>query len=353
MDSRQQTRRYFFGKAASGLGIAALANLLPRRREPHRDSRTSRPRPSASSTCSSPAARRRWSCSTTSRSWQTLANTELPDSIRMGQRLTGMTSAQTSFPVAPSLFKFQQHGKSGAWVSELMPHLAKVADDLCFVKSMYTEQINHDPGGDVLPDRLSTRRTPVHRLVAGVRTRQREQGPAGVRRDDLAGQRQSQRSAAGRPPVGQRISAHEVSGREVPFRRRSGALPLRPAGIQRARAAAIHRRPGRAEPAGARGVGRPGDRDAHRAIRDGVQDANVGAGADRSLEGAGQHVRALRSRRAPARHLRGELSAGPAALAERGVRFVQLFHRGWDQHTLLPKQLPGQAQGHRPGVRRA
>src|SRR5690348_7039175 len=70
---------------------------------------------------------------------------QLPDSIRKGQRLTGMTATQTSFPVAPSKFRFARHGQSGAWVSELMPHLSKVADDLCFVKSMFTEAINHDP----------------------------------------------------------------------------------------------------------------------------------------------------------------------------------------------------------------
>ncbi len=69
----------------------------------------------------------------------------LPDSIRQGQRLTTMTSGQKSFPVAPSIFKFAQHGKSGAWLSELMPHLATVVDDLCFIKSMRTEAINHDP----------------------------------------------------------------------------------------------------------------------------------------------------------------------------------------------------------------
>src|SRR5260370_18865140 len=74
-----------------------------------------------------------------------LRGTELPDSIRMGQRLTGMTATQSNFPVAPSMFKFAQYGQSGAWLSELMPHTAKVADDLCFIKSMYTEQINHDP----------------------------------------------------------------------------------------------------------------------------------------------------------------------------------------------------------------
>jgi len=70
---------------------------------------------------------------------------ELPDSVRQGQRLTGMTATQSSFPVAPSLFKFAQHGHSGAWVSDLMPHTAGMVDSLCFVKSMNTEQINHDP----------------------------------------------------------------------------------------------------------------------------------------------------------------------------------------------------------------
>ena len=56
---------------------------------------------------------------------------ELPDSIRQGQRLTGMTATQTSFPVAPTIFDFKQYGQSGAWISELMPHVAAIADDLC------------------------------------------------------------------------------------------------------------------------------------------------------------------------------------------------------------------------------
>lgn len=70
---------------------------------------------------------------------------DLPESVRQGQRLTGMTSGQSSFPLAPSLFSFKQHGQSGAWVSDLMPYTAKVADELCFIKSMHTEAINHDP----------------------------------------------------------------------------------------------------------------------------------------------------------------------------------------------------------------
>ena len=69
----------------------------------------------------------------------------LPESVRMGQRLTGMTSGQKTFPLAGSIFKFQQYGECRAWVSELMPYTSKIVDDLCFVKSMYTEAINHDP----------------------------------------------------------------------------------------------------------------------------------------------------------------------------------------------------------------
>ena len=86
---------------------------------------------------------------------------DLPPSVRMGQRLTGMTSGQANFPMVPSKFKFAQHGKSGAWVSELLPHTAKIVDDVAVIKSMHTEAINHDPAitlcqtGHQLPGRPS------------------------------------------------------------------------------------------------------------------------------------------------------------------------------------------------------
>ena len=70
---------------------------------------------------------------------------ELPESVRQGQRLTGMTAGQTSFPLAGSIFDFKQYGNSGTWVSDLLPHTSKIVDELCFVRSMYTEAINHDP----------------------------------------------------------------------------------------------------------------------------------------------------------------------------------------------------------------
>ncbi|HUY31309.1 MAG TPA: DUF1501 domain-containing protein [Pirellulales bacterium] len=70
---------------------------------------------------------------------------DLPDSVRMGQRLTTMTSGQARFPVAPSKYQFAQHGQCGMWVTELLPHTAKIVDEMCFIRSMHTEAINHEP----------------------------------------------------------------------------------------------------------------------------------------------------------------------------------------------------------------
>ncbi len=90
-----------------------------------------------------------------------LYDKDLPESIRQGQRLTTMTSGQSRFPIAPSKYSFQQYGESGAWVSELLPHTAKMVDDLAIIKTMHTEAINHDPAityictGHELPGRAS------------------------------------------------------------------------------------------------------------------------------------------------------------------------------------------------------
>lgn len=89
------------------------------------------------------------------------AGKDLPDSVRKGQRLTGMSSGQATLPVAPSIYKFDRYGRSQTWVSELLPHTARVVDELCIVKSLYTEAINHDPAitffqtGNQLPGRPS------------------------------------------------------------------------------------------------------------------------------------------------------------------------------------------------------
>jgi hypothetical protein len=144
------TRRHFFKTCGVGLGTAALASLLqesgwaqsdePRLGVPH----------------FAPKAKRviylfqsggpsQLDLFDAKPKLEKLRGQNLPDSIRQGQRLTGMTAYQSNFPTAPSLFKFAQHGQSGAVLSELLPHTAKVADDICLIRSMHTEQINHDP----------------------------------------------------------------------------------------------------------------------------------------------------------------------------------------------------------------
>ena len=98
---------------------------------------------------------------------------DLPESIRKGQRLTTMTSGQTRFPIAPSMFKFQQHGQAGAWVSELLPHTARIVDDLAIVKSIHTEAINHDPAITYILHRQPAARPAEPRGLAQLRPRQR------------------------------------------------------------------------------------------------------------------------------------------------------------------------------------
>src|SRR6267378_7814307 len=90
-------------------------------------------------------------------------DTDLPDSIRMGQRLTTMTSGQSRFPIAPSIYQFKQYGKAGIWFSELLANTAQVADELAVIKSVHTEAINHDPAvtyiqtGNQIPGKPSVR----------------------------------------------------------------------------------------------------------------------------------------------------------------------------------------------------
>src|SRR6266850_39360 len=149
------TRRHFFSRSSAGVGIEALASLMSR--DLRAADQTGRSSAALPDLPHFPAKAKRviylFQSGAPSQmelfdykpKLADLRGTELPDSIRQGQRLTGMTSRQSSFPVAPCKFKFAQHGKSGAWVSELMPHTAQVVDELCFVKSMHTEAINHDP----------------------------------------------------------------------------------------------------------------------------------------------------------------------------------------------------------------
>jgi hypothetical protein len=146
------TRRHFLGKVSLGLGSVALGSLLI----PDLFSKAEGPVQSLGLPHFAPKAKRviylfqnGAPSQLESFDYKPMLNKmmgeELPASIRMGQRLTGMTSGQAKFPLVGSHFKFNQYGKSGAWVSEIFPNIAKVVDDICFIKSMHTEAINHDP----------------------------------------------------------------------------------------------------------------------------------------------------------------------------------------------------------------
>jgi len=143
-----QTRRHFFSRSAKGIGTVALASLLERDAQasmglpgmPHHTAKAKRVLFLHQS--GGPSQIDLFDYKPQMSKHQ---GVDLPASIRMGQRITGMTSGQSTFPVASTVFKFAQHGQQGAWVSELLPHTAKVIDQLCVIKSMHTDAINHDP----------------------------------------------------------------------------------------------------------------------------------------------------------------------------------------------------------------
>ncbi len=142
------TRRQFFGRTAQGIGALALTSLLPQLAwgEDHKlhglDHPAKAKRIIYLFQAGGPAQQDLFDYKPLLRK---MHGQPLPESVRHGQRLTAMSANQSVIPLAGSPFEFAQHGQSGAWMSELFPHLKDVADDLCFVKSMFTEAINHDP----------------------------------------------------------------------------------------------------------------------------------------------------------------------------------------------------------------
>ena len=147
-----QTRRHFFGKSATGLGAAALSSLLMR------DGLAAGPSGGGvlGSPHHTPTAKRviylfMSGAPSQMDMWdykpklQDYYDQDMPDSVVNGQRFTTMTSGQARFPIAPSIFKFAQHGEARTWASELVPHTASIADKIAVVRSLHTDAINHDP----------------------------------------------------------------------------------------------------------------------------------------------------------------------------------------------------------------
>lgn len=266
-----------------------------------------------------------------------LRATELPDSIRRGQRLTGMTAGQSSFPIAPSIFNFSQRGHSGAWVSDLLPHTARIVDELCFIRTMQTEAINHDPAITFFQTgfQLAGRPSIGSWLSYGLGN-ENENLPAFV----------ALVSGNGGQPLYDRLWG-------------SGFLPSKHQGVK------------------FRSVGDPVlnlsnpqglDATMRRQTLDDITKLNeiryreFGDPEIRTriaqyelayrMQSSVPELTDLKTEPESTFELYGQAAKQPGSfahncllarrLAERGVRFVQLFHRGWDQHTDLPVKLKQQ-----------
>jgi hypothetical protein len=339
-DHLMMTRRYFFGRLGLGLGTAALASLLKENGYgqsglPHFTPKAKRviylfqaggpsqlelfdPKPAL----------------------EKLRGQDLPESIRMGQRLTGMTAYQYSFPTAPSFYKFARHGKSGAWLGELLPHTAKVVDRLCFIRSMHTEQINHDPAitFSLTGFQLAGRPSLGSWVAYGL----------GSENKDL-------------PAFIVMISVGRTGGDQPLYDRLwgSGFLPSGYQGVK------FHNGPDPvlylSNPPGI-------DRKVRRQFLDDLGEMNrINAqefGDPEILSRVAQYEMAYRmqasvpgltdlakepektfERYGPDARKPGTFAFNcilARRLVERGVRFIQLFHRGWDQHGALPTNIAKQ-----------
>ena len=343
------TRRHFFGRTAQGIGMAALASLFGQ--DAQADSVTGAKTygglpglphfaPKAKRVIylfqsGGPSQMELFDYKPRLTEFQ---GQDLPESVRKGQRLTGMSATQSSFPLVPSKFAFAQHGNSGAWLSELLPYTAKIADQLTFIKSLHTVAINHDPAVTFIQtgSQIAGRPSIGAWLAYGI----------GSQTEDL-------------PAFVVMISPGKGTGGQPLYDRLwgSGFLPSRYQGVK------------------FRSVGDPvlylsnpegfnaDDRRRFLNALDKLDQINLDNFGDPEISTRiAQYEMAFRMQTSVPEltdlakepphifELYGEDAKTPGTfaancllarrLAERGVRFIQLFHRDWDHHGNLPRDLP-------------
>jgi hypothetical protein len=337
------TRRHFFGRTSTGIGIAALASLLPDELLadgglpglPHFPAKAKRIIYLFQS-----GAPSQLELFDYKPKLKDLRATELPSSIRQGQRLTGMTAAQTSFPVAPSLFNFAQHGNSGAWVSELMPHTAKIVDRLCFIKSMNTEAINHDPAVTFFQTgfQLAGRPSMGAWLSYGL----------GSENKDLPAFVVMVSTGISDQPLYDRLwGSGFLPSRYQGVKLRAGGDPVlylsNPQGMDDGARRRFVEDLGKINQISLDEFGDPeiATRIAQYEMAYKMQ-SSVPELTDFSKEPESVFDLYGPDARKPGTFAANCLLA--RRLAERGVRFIQLYHRGWDQHVKLPKNIVGQCK---------
>ena len=267
---------------------------------------------------------------------------EVPESIYPAERKTTMTSGQASFPCAPSTLKFTRHGQAGTWLSEPLRHLAQVIDDVCVIKSMHTDAINHDPAatlfqtGSVLPGRPSMGAWVSYGLGSG-----NANLPAFVALTSNG------RAKAGQPLYDRLWGAGFLPGRFQGVKFRGQGDPIldlyNPAGVTRAQRRRMLDALGKLNRDQAGRFSDP-------AIATRIAQYELAFRMQMSVP------ELIDVQREP-QHILDQY--GPDAtkvgryayncllarrLAERGVRFIQLYHRGWDAHNNAPKQVPAQCR---------
>ena len=344
------TRRHFFKAGGLGLGTAALASVM---------GQTAAAAPASSAgglpglphfapkakraiwlfMAGAPCQQDMWDHKPEMEDW---FDKDLPESVRAGQRLTTMTSGQSRFPIAPSKFKFSRHGETGTEVSELLPHTAGKVDDLALIKSVWTEAINHDPAityittGNQLPGRASLGAWLSYGL--------------GNENENL-------------PSFVVMTPSWSKKGAQALYQRLwgNGFLPSKHQGVAlRAKGDPVLYL---SNPEGI-------DRSLRRRMLDSLSRLNQAeyerAGDPETLARIAQYEMAFRMQASVPEltDTSGETQAtldlyGPEVhkpgtfadsclkarrMVERGVRFVQIFHRGWDQHGNVAGDLPGQCR---------
>jgi hypothetical protein len=338
------TRRHFFGRTSVGLGAAALSTLLAGKAQAA-DALPGLPHfpPTAKRVIYlfQHGAPSQLDLFDYKPGLQARRGTELPDSIRMGQRLTGMTAYQAKFPTAPSLFKFAQQGESGTWLSELLPYTAKVADDLCIVKSLQTEAINHDPAVTFFQTGFQIAGRPsIGAWISYGLGAESEDLPAFV---VMVSQGLGNSQALADRQWGSGFLPTKFQG--VKFR--SGADPV----------LYLSNPPGYSDEARKTflaDLARMNELTYHE-----YQDPEVSTRISQyemafRMQHSVPELTDLSKEPPSTFEMYGPDSRTPGTyaancilarrLAERGVRFIQLFHRGWDQHNNLPKEIRQQCR---------
>jgi len=345
-----ENRRQFFGKSTTGIGVAALSSLLGGNlafgEKPGEFGRIGglegiphfAPKAKRVIYLLQSGAPSQVDLLDHKPSLEKLHMQELPESIRNGQRLTGMTARQKSFPVIKSPWKFRQHGKSGTWLSELLPHMAEVVDDICVVRSMHTEAINHDPAvtffqsGHQQPGRPSIGSWLSYGLGS-----ETENLPSFVVLLSKNTFHQAQ-------PLYDRLwGSGFLPSRYQGVKFRSQGDPVLylndPAGGSSKKRLAMLDRLAKLNRIREQEIGDPEitSRIAQYEMAYRMQ-ASVPELADISDEPESTFKLYGEEAKVPGSHAANCLLA--RRLAERGVRFIQLFHRGWDHHSNVQRYLP-------------